>query len=636
MLETYLNGNLVNEPIDLDQINEHLYYSAELNYYVVEIDGNLTFTGDEYTYIREIFDTNICSDIDITIVNSETQEINFEGIIKVADVIFHPNERLAVCEVQNDNITAKVANNRYILCNLIAGRSKNDINYSVTTTTFDVYNPTATSTVSREGIMVYDALKSIVSFMSDDELSFESDYLNYNNPTGLRAYSVLISGSRLRAGVGGSISISFSDLFNDLNALFNLSLAFQDGVIRIEDKNYFKNQQSSVVFENVAELSQQLATETLYAKVDFGSAKVTKETDYLQDIRFNGHQQEEYHLGGQCNTDTELNLQLNKLITDTNIIQRVLPSGTMGGQNDDTYDEDVMILSLDSNFDSRITLKPASTTNYYFNEIYTNKIVAQNWLGQIPQSIYAFLGEGNDGCFINLTADQNNPIPYTDGLQCDQESPLPYNDVNGNYEIDNRYFPAFPVAPFDTSGVSLMDVGFYTAPANNLYSFTVDVNVYYDNPNPSFTPSFFFQRMASNTIGGARESLDNNVIITTYLGANVWNVSGGGALYLNTGDYVGCSFIGTYPPTKILAGATFEVSDPLGGVWQTYEAETVYNVQNDTTYPINVSDWKEIKESPFKYMDLTHKDGTSRGWLKDISRNLKTSESTITLIAQNG
>ena len=80
MLDTYLNGNLVNEPIGLDEVSEHLYYSNELNYYVVEIDGNLTFTGDEYTYIRGVFDSNICADIDITIVNSETQEINFRAL----------------------------------------------------------------------------------------------------------------------------------------------------------------------------------------------------------------------------------------------------------------------------------------------------------------------------------------------------------------------------------------------------------------------------------------------------------------------------------------------------------------------------------------------------------------------------
>lgn len=632
MLDTYLNGNLVNEPIGLDEVSEHLYYSNELNYYVVEIDGNLTFTGDEYTYIRSVFDSDICADIDITIVNSETQEINFEGIIKVADVIFHPNERLAVCEVQNDNITAKVANNRNILCNLIAGRSKNDTNYSVTTTTFDVYNPTATTTVSREGIMVYDALKSIVSFMSDDELSFESDYLNYNNPTGLRAYSVLISGSRLRAGVGGSINISFSDLFNDLNALFNLSLAFEDGVIRIEDKDYFKNQQSSVVFEDVDELSQQLATETLYAKVEFGSAQVTKETDYLQDIRFNGHQQEEYHLGGQCNTDTKLNIQLNKIITDTNIIQRVLPSGAMGGQNDDTYDEDVMILSLDSNFDSRITLKPASTTDYYFNEIYTNRIVAQNWLGQIPQSIYAFLGEGNDGCFINLPTDYSITNPFTNGLKCTQESPLPYNDVNSNYSVSTKFFPSYIAEPNNLLACNLMEAGYYTAPANAVYSIEVDIIVK-NNPYMTRPPFALLAKMETNTVGGFMEGF---YIEGEAIGGDQWRIFGGTSFYLNIGEYIGCGFPFFAAPTEVYSGSTFRVYDPLGGVWQTYDVSTVYNVQNDTTYPINVADWKEIKESPFKYMSMTHKEGNSIGWLKDISRNLKTGESTVTLISKNG
>ena len=636
MLETYLDGNLVNEPIGLDEVSEHLYYSEELSAYLLEVDGTVTFTGDEYTYIRNIFDTNVCASIDIRITDPENNEINFEGIINVADVQFNPSRKLAECEIQNNNITAKIDNNKSILCNLTAGKTKNDEVYSVTQQTVTIYDPTGVNTVTRQGIRIFDAFSSIITFISDGELGFVSDYFDYNTNTDPQAYSVLMTGEELRTGNDNFPTISFTDLFNDLNALENIALAFESDTneIRIENKDYFKQNTSSVTFQNVNELAQFLATETLYAKVTFGSAKVLGSFDYLQDIRFNGMQQEEYHLGGQCNTDTELKLSLNAIITDSNVIQDVLPTGSMGGSANDSYDDDVLIIHCDSSNEVVLTQKPASATDFYFNERFTNRNVALRWLGQIPQSIYAFLGSGNDGCFINLSADQNNPTPYSEGLQCDQESPLPYNDVNSNYEIDTRYFPSFPVPPFDTTATNLMTAGFYTAPANAVYSFEVDAVVEFANPN--FTPSFFFQRMATDTLDGAREVIDDSAMTVTPLGGNTFRVFGGGSLYLNTGEYVGCSFIATAPPQRIYAGSTFKVYDPLGGAWQTYDAANVFNIENQLTFPINVEDWKSIKALPYEAFRITYNDGSTQGWLKDISRNLKTGKSEITLLGKNG
>lgn len=631
LIEVYLDGTLVNEPIDLTKVDEHLYYSEDLSAYLTEIDGSVTFTGTQYDYIREIFDSNVCGSVEIRIYDPTNAEIDFDGIINVADVIYDPDRKFAICEIQNNNITAKIDNNKSIICNLIAGRSKNDITYTVTTTTCTIYDPTGANTVSREGIRIFDAFTSMITFLSDGELGFVSDYFDPSNPQGLPTYSVLMSGLELRTGNGTSIDISFSDLFNDLNALHNLAMSFEDGNIRIEPKDYFKDQTSSVSFDNVRGLSQQLATETLYAKVSFGSAQVSSSFTYLQDIRFNGFGQEEYHLGGQCNTDTELKLQLNKIISDTNIIQDVLPStGGMGGSGNDNYDDEVLIISCDSANQSVLTLKPASATDSYFNQIYTNKIVAQRWLGQIPQSIYAYLGAGNDGCYINLSSNQNAPVSYSDGLQCDQESPLPWNDVNGNYAIATKWFSSIPQPSGSTLFTNLMTCGFYTAPSNNLYSFELDVRVEFNIPTT--TPTMFLTRMVSNSSSGSRENIET--FTSTYEGGQVWRIVGGGSFYLNAGDYVGASYIATAPPLSILAGSTFKVSDPLGGVWQTYDASSVYSLENQLTFPINIEDWKTIKQLPFQAMAINHQTGSVDGWLKDISRNLLTGKAEITLLGK--
>lgn len=639
MLNTYLDGNLVNEPIGLDEVSEHLYYSEDLSAYILEVDGNITFTGDEYDYIRQSFDANICGLIDIRIVDTENTEIDFEGIINVADVRFIPSRKFAVCEIQNNNITAKIENNKSILCNLTAGKTKNDDEYSVTQQSITVYDPTGANTVTRDGIRIFDAFSSIVTFITDGELGFVSDYFDYSTNTDPQVYSVLMTGSELRTGNGNSPTISFFDLFNDMNSLENLAIGFESDTnqIRIEDKDYFKQNTSSVSFENVNELSQSLATETLYAKVSFGSAKTLGSFDYLQDIRFNGMQSEEYHLGGQCNTDTELKLSLNAIITDSNAIQDSLPSsGGMGGNDNDSFDDDVMIMHCNSSNEVVLTQKPASVTDFYFNDRFTNRNVALRWLGQIPQSIYAFLGSGNDGCFINSPSDFNDLNTFQ-GYQGTQESPLPFNDVNGNYAVSNVYFPYFGytnqqvidwVGTPAAGGIlynNLMNIGIYTAPANGVYSFEVDIR------SPLNQPAFF-GKMNSNSIsnGWGCIFIDN----PTDEGGGVWRYFGGASFYMNAGEYVGFSInSGLY---EYYSGSTFKVFDPLGGAWQTYDASTVYNIENQLEYPINVEDWKAIKERPFEAFNITYNGGQTSGWLKDISRDLKTGKSEITLLGRNG
>jgi len=635
LLKVYLDGNLVPEPIGLNEISEHLYYSETLISYITEVDGNLTFTGDEYDYIRDVFNNSVCATIEIRILAEDNFDIDFEGLINVADVKFIPDRKFAVCEVQNNNITSRIDNNKSIECNLTAGKTKNDIAYSVVEQTITVPDPTDTNTITRDGIRIFDAFTSIITFLTDGEIGFVSDYFNYNTNTDTQVYSVLMTGKELRTGSGNFPTISFEDLFNDLNGLENIAMAFEDGSIRIENKDYFKKQTSSITFDNVNDLAQSLATETLFAKVSFGSFQTLGQFDYLQDIRFNGMQKEEYHLGGQCNTDTELKLEMRRIITDTNVIQDVIPSaGGMGGNNNDNYDDSVLIIHCDSSNKVQLTEKPASSgTEFYFNDRFVNKNVALRWLGQIPQSIYAYLGAGNDGVFINQTTNFAPSGPTLLGYSGTQETPLPYNDVNGNYQVANRYFPLFSYTPqyiIDSVGTpgaggsifnNNMSLGIYTAPANGIYSFEIDVL-------SPLRQQGFFARMKGNSNSAGWGC----IFIDSVAEGSEWRYFGGATFYLDAGDYVGFSIDGGL--YNYYAESTFRCFDPLGGAWQTYDASNVYNIQNQITYPIAIEDWKTIKQDPYKSMGITYQSGVTDGWLKDIKRNVRTGTSEVTLLGK--
>ena len=620
MLSVYLDGNIVTqEPIGLSKLKEHLYYSEELSAYLLEVDGDLNFKGDAYQYIREKFNDAICNEITLLITDSDGGQ--FEGIIKVADCEFFPNIIEVKCEIQDNNITALIDNNKSIDCVLNVGRSKNDTPYSVVIQTdISIPNPSNTSSVvNRYGMRIFDALNSVVRFITDGELGVVSDFYDYNSNTDEQVYGTLMTGNAIRTGAVNQPTISFFELFGDLAKIENLAMGFEDGNLRIEPKSWFKQGSSGLVFESVAELSQILDESRLYAKVRFGSyidADINSLNNIsLPDIRFNGTREEQYHLGGQCNVDTELDLLLTALVIDTNLIQDILPVA-QGGTNNNGYDDDVFLVQLNDLNTPILNPKPGSPTQFYFNDHYTNKRISIRWFGSIPQSIYAFLGAGNDGIDINQSADQN-PV-YPSGFQPTQSSPLPWNDVNNNYSIATRAMPLSPMADNDSDYPLLSfspTCGFYTAPANAVYSFQFEMFV-------SEHHEYFIQKMHANNFAQASVGIGYYAEEVEELYPGRWRIAGGASFYLNAGEYVGVIPINGIYAQTIFEGSTLRVSDPLGGVWQTYDAGDVYAVINQMKYPIALNDWLAIKSQPYKSIRITHQDGEVDTWLKDISRSI--------------
>jgi hypothetical protein len=632
MLRVTLDGNtVVAEPIGVTEISEHLYYSYDLSTYLLEINGTITFIGSEYDYLRNKWLASVCDDAVINIKDLDSPDgIDFTGFIKLSDVVWWPDKKWAVCEIQDDSITSLVVNNRSIECSLSVGKTKNGIAYTVTSQTdIEIFSPTtANSVTSRAGIRIFDALSSIITFVSDGSIGFVSDYFDYNTNSEPHVYSVIMTGLSIRTGGSNEPVISFVDLFGDLNKLHNLAMSFENGNIRIEDKDYFKKDSTTVSFDNVRDLSQELDTNTLYARVKFGSSEDSTQTNYLQDIRFNGTREEEYHLGGQCNIDTYLDLKLSALIPDTNIIQDVLPSaGSMGGTDNADYDDSVFILNLNVANQSQVTAKPGSVTDFYFNDYFSNRNVAIRWFGQIPQTIYNFLGSGNDGCLINQSFNYF-PTSSLNGFQPDQSSPLPWNDVNANFSIASSvYFPFVPYDQFDPTGGTLynqvMDIGIYTAPNNAVYSFEIDVITNSNN--------WFIAKMISNTLGGGGGGY--YLPLGVPIGGGLFRITGGATFYLNAGEYVGARTIGAMG--DVYTGSTFRCFDPLGGAWQTYDSSNVFQIKNNFEFPISLSDWKAIKSNPFDRIPVSYLSGSTNVWLQDIERKL-TGGAQLEMLGKNG
>ena len=355
MLKVILNGvECVNQPIGAADLNERLYYSEILKGYFLEISGTLTFFNEDYEILRDIFDTNYCDEISIEILKVEENELVFRGLIKISDIEWDKIKSQAVCEIVDDSFMAKIDNNKKIKFRLGVAKSKNGLDISsktTITTTLNFFSPltgryfdeeaAGLEPAFRSGMFLYDAFKFLVAAMTDDTVDFDSDYLRYNigtpNIGTEAAWTCIINALELKTGSGADTLISFEELYQDVQNLLNLAISVErqtNGrpLVRIEDYDFYKQQDSNVYFTSVDSLIERIKAENQFSRIIIGCSSTPK--DYpLPAVPLAYQYQEEYHLKGQCNIDSEFDLSMQYTIIHSNSIKLNLPavSGLVGG-----------------------------------------------------------------------------------------------------------------------------------------------------------------------------------------------------------------------------------------------------------------------------------------------------------------
>lgn len=373
MLRIFLNNTLTaNPPKELDALDEELFLDRELHGYLYQIRGSITFIGDDYDTLRALYDAEYCQDVDIEVQYSPDfgsfWESKVKGIIKLADSKWDRIKRQVECPITDNSFLSKINNNKSIEFTL--GRSdgnvlsKNgvDVQYKlVTQANIDLFSPfrgryfssealynksdppfpasewddlVDMTIAGRTGIMIYDALNLIIAMMTDDEVDFESDYFTYSlvSPLDYRAeaFAAIFSGQCLRHG-SGYPTISFLDLFSDLHKLCNVWFALEYTTggkprIRIEDEEYFRQTNSGVYFDSVESMVEAIALDRIYSSIAVGCSQSGSGDFPVGEVSLVMHAQEKFPLGGTCNLDNTLDLQLSKLIINTNSISKAIPS----------------------------------------------------------------------------------------------------------------------------------------------------------------------------------------------------------------------------------------------------------------------------------------------------------------------
>jgi hypothetical protein len=640
--------SIANQPNGITELTHRVYYSSELSGFLEEINGELTFHGADYTFLRRAYLTNSCNIIPFEIS---------DGCGLVLDCNMFLNEcewRPDLCQVKGQLVDggflSLIDQNMGIKAYVNVGRSKNDEDISSSVleqTNLYYYGQNQQSgggdiaAQNRVGVRVYDAFKMLVAFMTDGALGFESDFFRPDDIN--RGYYTLITGNSLRTGdINSWPYISFEELYKDCQRLFNLSFTTETvgGVkrLRIEPTSFFRQTNASITLADPDAVVQTSNEKSFYQKVEFGSNEFDNDDyTYFPRVTFLGARKEEYHLGGQCNTNNVLKLRTEVLITDTNRIQAALPvaSGGAADPSNITDEDTYLILHYSDNSVANYPNPLFPTTLVYFNELLTNFQTALRWGDGIPNSIYLFLGSGLNGgqaVRINNYLPPYQPIAFI-AFGAYLKFPLSAfpngYDPNGNISqsTDNLFLGS--LNPIWSLGQTM-----FTAPIDGIYS--VSVRLVLDTLDTSAFNSLIirkFNTVASGiitSIGFGSIPMSNAYVLN-----GVWIWEGSFTFNLLQDERVAILLVIAQEAITILDGSSFTVGSNFTA-FKTYNPEDNNLIDTAIKYPITSQTWQTYLSNRHGIISVPFNNGAIQGRTNDLSRNLHTGMTEVKIVSTFG
>lgn len=406
MVTITFGGVEVDNPVEWEEMSVSIEYDTTNQITTIEYDQTLTFYGSGFDYLYSRRNDN-CELIPCEITSTCGNEyLILKGNIFITDCVFDELECAVQVTVQDDGYSSRIQNNKGIIVSLASTETKNgQAITSVAETLVTFFTPsTGGYSNSIRGYRVYEAFRFIVDWMSDNTVTFESDYFS----SGGDGYDDWIcSGLDIRvstvppANEANPPSISFEDLFDTMRRIKNLAIGFQrdssnNPILRIEPLSYFRNSGTGIQITNVNKTELSYIKELLYAKVKVGSQIIlpTKCDDgntncaASNNISYYGFQNEEYYLTGECNENVELDLTVqNGFVVDTNTIEDVLIYGN------ETFDRDVFLVRIFENTPSAYRAVSTDVFNigaYWYNEAYTNKEILARYIDYLTGVLNLF------------------------------------------------------------------------------------------------------------------------------------------------------------------------------------------------------------------------------------------------------
>jgi len=418
LFKFYLDNTQVQDPTNWKDFEETLEYDLENNFFAYTYGIDLLFNGsDAYNYLLGLLDTNSCS---YTVLKIEQEicgkyQTVFVGNIFLSDISVDRNVCNVTCPVQENAYTSFINNNKSIKVYIdesTNAKSKNGIALSplnVVPAVATWYN-NATGNIDNTkfvlGFFIYDAFKYLIGYLSDLEVNFESNLLDYNLPISTvndRVKQIIMTtgyeiylGGQLTTG-GFYPIITLNDLINEVARFYQIAYYVRydftgNPTFVLEDLDTLLKSGVGIEMLTIPKVEIKKATEIYYASINTGGEYIPHSKDTaiykFEEEQLYTFQPESYYIDGVCNIDRVLDLT-GDIIVDHNSVQSLVynyPSAVITQWQQ--LKDKIFFIEVDITNLAALTVKITANTNnanYHFNDNLINKRVMERYnnLGKI-------------------------------------------------------------------------------------------------------------------------------------------------------------------------------------------------------------------------------------------------------------
>lgn len=698
----YINGQRTDNPSGDKELTTMIRRDSDLGALLITQEFEITYnqnndpaTGEVsgYALLKELWDGGICGELDILIYHTYDNQttLTFKGTLKAPEFELNEQHITIKTKIRDDSVYAYISPNKNVKYSLYSNVTKSKL--AITPPTlyevdfFDSATGLRTSVIGNlyRGWRVYDVMRVLVPAISDNKVTFESEYLR-----SITYELFLFDGYALLNPNTDPVAaeVTFGQMVRELFKLKNTAFYIDQTdplapVLRLENKEYFYRKTEVASFTDIKNLVTTVRTDQIYGTVKIGaefnpggSAAVYT---FNSGTSYFGWKEEIYTPIGQCNTDAELDL-LTEFIISSNAINDKISGGSTDNLDGiyivECHDVDTALFTAMAKAHNSLSGSPTpalynrTLNNYNRLQLHGNNFqtLLNNTLEQGGDGFRASLGQE---LLLTTTAAGPFQTPHTTEpvIYADENTGQNY-DGNGNYDNvtgiftipsdgDWSFNSVQPVEAFGLIGCSNATVTIISSPyiaagtyfnVPVLYSFyyTISIVIYQDNTlaveldrqtQTYYTSDNTIVDLAVNIAGSYQAG---NVAVVSIRAQQVrWTPT---LLYVPLEPEYGqiattsCTFPATSPMfTVALADGYFECNGtPAGGLTVTAQSPSSYRVlRHAFTEGIDESTWQSIVANPIGMFPF-EKDGQMRqGWIEEMVHNHFTSQTNIKLISSD-
>lgn len=399
------NYDYTSEITNFPEINQEVNYNASLSVWTETLPSTFIGSGSLYSMLfARMLAGQFCESLDIVIKKLDNADAKyytiFEGKILMSDLTWRMSVNEVDISLVNNDWQTKIENNYEVPVPMDAKETKSSNQYnlitcnSATTTVlglFSTRNKADTTDYDKTGVTgwnIDNMFRHIVNYISDNEVSYYSQYLT-TNYLDYSARLFCTSGYNLRNGSNRNIECSLKQLYEATRKLLNVVMYFtatEDGRgLRIEDAQTIANKSVGLNFTDIQNVSMNFDQSSYYSAVKVGNTKaIQNNTEIGTSFNFPKIEgatfaTETFAVNRDCNVNNVLDLVVSDFIYDHNIFEDVFVN------NNIEYDEELFLIQctntgavpVRSDY-LGISADVNSSRGFYNQDLLNNRVIARN------------------------------------------------------------------------------------------------------------------------------------------------------------------------------------------------------------------------------------------------------------------